>query len=217
MSEFGLYGVFGWLLLEGDESGWIQLLVIGVLVAMSALSGIVKSRKQRRELEREQRPASRPPARPAQRQDVSRAVQPQQRPAARPIVPEQGGETRQETPGRAKPQTIIRPGSALGAFVAEIKAEIKRAADEMQGRTPPTERPAPVPQPQQPAKVAMPAIESPPPKRFVRPKPQEEVDDLTEILPQFSGPDDLRRAIVYYEIIGKAVSLRGPEDHLIGL
>ena len=117
--------------------------------------------------------------------------------------------------GRAKPRSIIRPGGALGAFVAEIKAEIKRAADEMQGRTPPTQRPALALEPQQPAKVAMPAVESPPPQRLVRPKPQEVMDDLSEIVPQFSGPDDLRRAIVYYEILGRPVSLRKPGSSLI--
>jgi len=210
ISQVGLTG----LLLEGDEAGWIQFLVIGVLVAMSALSGIVKSRKQRKDLEREETPVSTPPQRPVRRQEVSRALQERPaRQAVQPLSPEQGG----QMPGRAKPRTIISPGSALGAFVAEIKAEIKRAADEMQGRTPPTQRPAPPPEPRQPAKVAMPAVKTAPPQRVVRAKYQEKADDLSEIVPEFSGPDDLRRAIVYYEILGKPVSLRGRTGHLIGL
>jgi len=217
MSDVVLQVSFSGLLLKGDGGEWISLLVFIVVIALSAVSSIVRARKQKKDLEREERPVSRPSAGYVRRQEVSRAVQEGQQLASRAIRPAQGSAGGREDLGRAKPRSIIRPSSALGTFVAEIKAEIKRAADEMQGRTPPTQCPAPAPEPQQPAKVALPAIESPPTQHFVRAKPQEEVDDLSEIVPEFSGPDDLRRAIVYYEIFGKAVSLRGPEDHLIGL
>ncbi|HLB74383.1 MAG TPA: hypothetical protein VJJ98_10225, partial [Sedimentisphaerales bacterium] len=139
---------FAGLLLERDESGWMQLLVLGVLFGVSALGGIVKSRRQKRDLEREERPVSRPPARPVRRQELSRAVQEQ--PAAGPLPLGQGAETRQEAPGRAQPRTIIRPGSALGTFVAEIKAEIKRAAEQMQGISISPEGPVPPHKPRRP-------------------------------------------------------------------
>ncbi len=208
MSDVVLQVSFSGLLLKGDAGEWISLLVFIVVIALSAVSSIVRARKQKKDLEPEERPVSRPSAGSVRRQEVSRTVQERQQLAIRPAQGSAGG---REDMGRAKPRSIIRSGGALGAFVAEIKAEIKRAADEMQGRTPPA------PEPQQPAKIALPAVKSAPTQRFVRPKPQEVMDDLSEIVPQFSGPDDLKRAIVYYEILGKAVSLRGPEDHLIGL
>jgi hypothetical protein len=217
MSDVVLQLNFTGLLLEGDENGWIQLLVLGVLFGFSVLSGIVRSRKQRRNLEREERPVSTPPAIPLRRQKTSRTAQ--EMPAAGPLPPEQSGETRPEPPGRAKPRTIIRPGSALGAFVAEIKAEIKRASEEMQGISIPPEGPVPTHKPKRPAAAppAAPPLQDAPAHPLLRETAPAEPDDLPDILPAFSGPDDLRTAIIYYEILGKPLSLRGTSDHLIGL
>jgi sulfite reductase alpha subunit-like flavoprotein len=40
---------------------------------------------------------------------------------------------------------------------------------------------------------------------------------LSEILTDYSDPDELRRAILHYEILGKPISLRDPTGHIIGL
>jgi hypothetical protein len=40
---------------------------------------------------------------------------------------------------------------------------------------------------------------------------------LSEILSDYSDPEELRRAILHYEILGRPLSLRGPEGHIIGL
>jgi len=213
MSEFGIYGVFDRLLLGEQNSGWIQMLVFAVLIGLSAVSSFIKSRKQKRDLERQERPVSRPPQRPVRRQEISSIAQ--ERPDTAPVYPGQGRENQPQAPRQSRPRTIIRPGSALGAFVAEIKAEIKRAGEEMQGiKIPPQ---SPTPEHKEPVKVLSPLVETAPPQRLARPIPQEEVEHLSEIAPEFSGPDDLRRAIVYYEILGKPLSIRGRTDHLIGL
>jgi len=211
MSNVVLQVSFSGLLLEGETGQWMSLLVFVIVIALSAVSSIVRARKQKKDMQ-EQTSAPRH----GQRQGASRGGGQRQQLASRAIRPAQDSASGREDVGRAKPRSIIRPGGALGAFVAEIKAEIKRAADEMQGRTPPKQRPAPAPQPQQPAKVAMLPIDAPPPQRFLRAKPQEQVDDLSEIVPQLSGPDDLKRGILYYEILGKPVSLREPGSSVIG-
>jgi len=36
-------------------------------------------------------------------------------------------------------------------------------------------------------------------------------------LPAYDDPEQLRRAILHYEILGKPLSLRGPGEHIIGL
>ncbi|MBN2271276.1 MAG: hypothetical protein JXN61_11720, partial [Sedimentisphaerales bacterium] len=54
-------------------------------------------------------------------------------------------------------------------------------------------------------------------QRPAAPTAPAQADGLPDILPAFSGPDDLRTAIIYYEILGKPLSLRGTSDHLIGL
>lgn len=209
MSEFGLHCVFGGLLLKGEGGEWMSLLVFAVVIALSAVSSIVKARKQKKDMQ-----APRPVPRPAEPQGASRGAVQRQQPAGSAIRPAQDSARDREDLGRPKPRSIIRPAGALGAFVAEIKAEIKRAADEMQGRTPPTQHAAP--ELQQSAKVAIPPAKSAPPQRFVPAMPQEKVDDLSEIVPLLSGPDDLRRAIVYCEILGRPVSLRKPGSSLIG-
>jgi len=40
---------------------------------------------------------------------------------------------------------------------------------------------------------------------------------LAEILLDYADPDELRRAILHYEILGRPLSLRGPSEHIIGL
>ena len=45
--------------------------------------------------------------------------------------------------------------------------------------------------------------------------PQEKY--LSEILSDYENPENLRRAILHYEILGKPLSLREPGEHIIGL
>ena len=40
---------------------------------------------------------------------------------------------------------------------------------------------------------------------------------LAEILTDYSDPDELKRAILHYEILGRPLSLRDPSGHIIGL
>ncbi len=201
------------LLLEGDESGWMQMLVYAVIFGLMAVSQIVKSRKQKRRFEEEESAAPRP-APPAGRQGPSRAVQ--QRPAVQPVRrSDNAPEPRREVPGGTRPRTIIRPGSALSDFVADIKAEIKRAAEEMQGVNAPPPWAIAEPEPPQ---VARPMPEPDEPKCFIEGiAPEPEIDEFSGIAPEFSDPDDLKRAVLYYEILGKPISMRGQADHIIGL
>jgi hypothetical protein len=46
-------------------------------------------------------------------------------------------------------------------------------------------------------------------------KPQAQY--LSKILLDYSEPDELKRAILHYEILGRPLSLRGPAGHIIGL
>ena len=44
-----------------------------------------------------------------------------------------------------------------------------------------------------------------------------QVKHLAEILLDYSDPDELKRAILHYEILGRPLSLRGPAGQIIGL
>lgn len=40
---------------------------------------------------------------------------------------------------------------------------------------------------------------------------------LSELLSDYANPDELKMAILHYEILGKPLSLRRPSEHIIGL
>ena len=54
-------------------------------------------------------------------------------------------------------------------------------------------------------------------KRVSAPAEIPQAKHLAEILLDYSDPDELKRAILHYEILGRPVSLRGPSEHIIGL
>jgi hypothetical protein len=44
-----------------------------------------------------------------------------------------------------------------------------------------------------------------------------EAEQLPEILSDYADPEELRRAILHYEILGRPLSLRDPSGQIIGL
>ena len=223
--EFAGQQVFGGVLLRGDDgSGWMTLLVFAVVIVLNVVAGLIKARKRKTDLQQGERPGPRPLAKPVRPPAVNRGGQ--QRPAARPVRPEPVGAARgveparpvplgtaqPEAAGRAKPRTIVRPGSALAAFVSEIKAEIMGGIKEVQERKTPAKLP---PQTDKRKAKAEPVRRAAPKPVLAQRRADTGADALSGIMPDFSGPDDLRRAIVYHEVLGKAVSLRQPGEHLI--
>ena len=214
MSDFILQMGLGGLLLEGGDRGWMQLLVLVVMVVLYGLASIVKARKRKLDVEEEEQPVHKlaPAGRGVRHQPV--------RQTQRAVRPEPAREAQRGSQPRPHPRpTAVRPRSALQAFIAEIK----RAAqgDILQPAEEPKLPPAPPtvqPQPQEPPTFTAKPMPSAQAKSLAfGAKQPPDVDYLSKILPDLSGPDDLKKGILYYEILGKAVSLRGPSDHLIGL
>ncbi len=54
-------------------------------------------------------------------------------------------------------------------------------------------------------------------KRIDAPSEIPQAKHLAEILLDYSDPNELKRAILHYEILGKPLSLRDPSQHIIGL
>ncbi|MHC4527672.1 MAG: hypothetical protein ACYS29_07340, partial [Planctomycetota bacterium] len=137
------------------------------------------------------RPQARgPSARPVMRTAQRRPqVPPPRQPTARP----QPVARRQVPQPRVEPQLGVLqplPETTLAAPVVSKKPKDRR------GRAVPTKaRPK---RPPAAAAVAPPGL-------------------LSSSLAEFAGFDDLERAILYYEIIGKPKSLRDPSEGLIGL
>jgi hypothetical protein len=65
------------------------------------------------------------------------------------------------------------------------------------------------PEPPKPPQVARPMPEPDEPKCFIEGMLSEpEIDEFSGFSPEFSDPDDLKRAVLYYEILGKPISMR---------
>lgn len=214
MSDFILQMGFGGLLLEGGDRGWFQLLVLVVMAVLYGLASIVKARKRKLDVEAEQQPAHKlaPAGRGVRHEPV--------RQTHRAVRPEPAREAQQGPQPRPHPRpTAVRPRSALQAFIAEIKraaqGDMFEPAEEP--KLPP-ESPTVQAQPQQPPTFTAKPLPSDQAKSpALGAKQPAQVDYLGELIPWFSGPDDLRRGILYYEILGKPISLRNPGDNLIGL
>jgi len=216
MSDFILQMGFGGLLLEGGDRGWFQLLVLVVMAVLYGLASIVKARKRKLDVEEEEQPAHK--LAPAGRGAQQLAARQTQRAVA--VRPEPAREAQQGPQPRPQPRpTAARPRSALEAFITEIKraaqGEIFQPAEEP--KLPPVP-PTVQAQPQEPPSFTAKPMPSDQAKSLaIGAKQPADVDYLSKILPDFSRTDDLKKGILYYEILGKAVSLRGPSDQLIGL
>ncbi len=190
-----LQGVFGSLLLEGEDSGWMQLLVFVVVAAFYALGGIIKARKRKGGAEQEDESAGEP-APPEPRTEPLRAIgrftQPRER--------------------------TVRPRSVLETFVEEITraGQLEVHAPRPQKPPPPARTPrieTEIPElPKKPTGEPMAAIQPKP--VAVEAKQEADADYLPLIVPDLADRDDLTRAILCYEILGKPVSLRDPAQRL---
>ena len=194
MGELILQGLFGRLLLEGEDSGWMQLLVFVVVGVVYALGGIINARKRKGRLAQEDESPGEP-ASPEPQREPLRAI-------ARPKQP-QGS-------------TVPRK-SVLQTFVEEITraAQLDVQAPRPQQPPPPARTPRIETEilelPKKPTRDAITAIQPKP--LAIEAKQQAKADDLLVIAPELTGPDDLTRAILDYEILGKPVSLRDPAEH----
>jgi hypothetical protein len=195
MGELILQGVSGNLLLEGEDSGWMQLLVFVVVGVLYALGGIIKARKRKGGVPEEDESAGEPAPPEPQREPLGAIGSPKQ---------PQGS-------------TVPRK-SLLETFVQEIT----RAA-QLEVQAPRPQKLAPPPRPprieteiielrRKPTREAIGAIQPKP--LAVEAKQQAQADDLPVITPEFASTDDLARAVLDYEIFGKPVSLRDPAEDI---
>ncbi len=187
----------------------MNLLFVIVVAVFWALGGILKAKSNKPE----QKERIGPPRRPARRpQGQGPGLQ----------VSRQAGERPRPGPAAAEKSPQYRPASKAPAGEAvfshplfrNLAAQIERAT----GIKIPTETPKPVavkkpPRPQ--TEKIVPAVETARPPQDRSPEVVTELPDA--LLLDTSDPDDLRRAILYYEILGKPVSLRDSSDSVIGL
>ena len=201
--------VVHFLLGEGEEGGWVQLLIFVAVGGIWLLGNIMKARsdkleEQKREERKQNRPARSPEREAAYRKQLAaRQARLQQQirqrqatggsstAAAKPISPDAG--YKRPVSGVQRP-AAIRVGPAQRAKRSVFPTELPRLeADDL------------VVEPvRQVRKVHAPKARAPIPKET-----EEEVEPI-EIFTGGGDWDEFERAILYLEILGKPVSLRGP-------
>lgn len=195
MIDSVLQGVFGSLLLEGEDGGWMQLLVFVVVGVLYALGGIIKARKRKGGVaEEDESPGE--PASPEPQREPLRAI----------------GRPKQQQAGAARRKSVLQ------TFVEEITRAAQLEVQAPQPQKPPPASRTPRIETeilQLPKKRTGEALAATQPKRLaVEAKEQAQADDLQVIAPELASTDDLARAVLDYEIFGKPVSLRDPAEDI---
>jgi len=204
-----------------DTKGWGNIVFIVVLAVFWVIGGILKARANKKQEGEEQltRKSGLKPSEGAGVREprvVKKTPYEQvQRPTARtPYIKELQSQIQ---PPRRK---IARLQAAVQQFAIKIK-EAQAIPPETIELLEEPELPPPTPQ-VQPDLEELPQFTSKAVKelgdmRAAIPAETPRAKYLAEILLDYSDLEDLKRAILHYEILGRPLSLRDPSQHIIGL
>ena len=218
------------LVARGNDEGWMNILVLVLVAAVYGLATILKAKGKKKVQDQAEDEQGRKPQRKPEGgrgvleqfiREIQRAVEPteerESRPAAQPARPKVS---------RPQPAPAVRKYAAEAKQVSRPKplippAKPKRFSLELS-------IPAPQLQPEfeelpelQTGIEALPEVTTKAVERLVgKRKGMAEVPEskyLSEVLADFTDPEDLRMAILHYEILGRPLSLRDPSGQIIGL
>jgi len=212
MSGFLGQLVLGAWRLDGDDSGWMQLLVFVVLAVIYGVGSLVKAKKQKLDEQGDEELARKPVRRPQQgaRERQRRPIGQSQRPV-RP-VPQRGvgPEVQQKLRKTAYPTAVSQKMAVEKERTGLLEA--LTAATKLQ-KFPPA-GPQVEPDFEELPEYTQKTIEKFEDMQLGIPSEAPDEEYLAEILPDLTGPDEIKKAILHYEILGKALSLREPNEQL---
>jgi len=184
-----------------DIEGWMNILIVVVLAVFWAIGGILKARTKKPEQEQEQLAGKPTRRQPPADTGVQKELFQQSRDARAAVAASARQYRRQVEQLRRKvrhPRPFVQatiPKKPMPVITSEAVEEPKLPALKPEV---------------QPAVEELPQLIS---KPVERPEPRLAIESLLD----YADPDELRRAILHYEILGKPLSLRGPGEHVIGL
>ncbi|MBC8470211.1 MAG: hypothetical protein H8D56_12130 [Planctomycetes bacterium] len=202
------------IIARGNDEGWMNILVLVVLAAVYGLGALIKAKGKKAE-DQAQEPQAR---------------KPQRKPSAggRGILEQLFREIQHAAEGKPSrvnhatsqttPQQIARPQTAIRKYASQAKQ-----ANRVQPITAPAKPKLSKPTPQVQTDFEQlsgfdTGIQSLPEfKSKDMPAKAVESGYLSEVLSDYEDPEDLKRAILHYEILGKPLSLRDPSRVFIGL
>ncbi|TKJ37090.1 MAG: hypothetical protein CEE38_09320 [Planctomycetes bacterium B3_Pla] len=175
-----------------DGEGWINILVVIVMAAIWMIGGILKAKKGRPD--EQQRQARRPPA-PGRdpMQQPQHPAGPAQRLPATQQVRTKLGDLR-----AAAKKFVAEAEQAFQVQTTEPKTKPQHSASKQQIQ----------PEPAEGRDLTGTTVKGLAGKRDTSTAATPEAQHLPELLQDYADPDNLRRAILHYEILGKPLSLR---------
>ncbi len=189
-----------------DTEGWMNILIVVVLAVFWAIGGFVKAKSRKPKTQDEQMPGK-PIRKPTAYSSQAREQMLRQLPG--PVGSEQGQ--------RQQPRTVAQKPrmkfADLQAAVRKFAVEAEQAFQSQSGKKIPELKPV-LTEPQNPPKtVKLTETTDKTAKRLQdnlvsEPAQMPESEYLSELLADYADPEELRRAILHYEILGKPLSLR---------
>jgi len=179
---------------DSDGLGWIQILVFVIVIVVYALGGLLKSRSSKFQQADEEPQPRQPKRKPPGGRALPRRPLPTRarRPSVSPAAPAQ-----YPTPRRPPAGKILRPPPPAA-----------------------TEQMLPIPESAPPELAELPSAvlldELTETADARQAQAEEEPPYLPQLLSDYADPEQLRTAILHYEILGKPLSLRDPSAHIIG-
>jgi len=211
-----------------DVEGWMDILVLVLVAAVYGLATILKAKKRKKVQEQsEEQQKLKPQRKPAGNRgvleqffrEIQRAVEPteerESHPSAQsvrqkiahpaPSVRKYAAEAGQAS--RAQPRTQLakpkRPGLEFSIPVPQVQPDFKEIPELQTGIET---------LPEYTSKTVEGLLGK---RKGIAEVPESKY--LSEVLADFTDPEDLRMAILHYEILGRPLSLRDPSGQIIGL
>jgi hypothetical protein len=189
-----------------DAEGWMNILFVIVLAVFWAIGGIVKAKANKAGGRDEQSPGKlvrKPPAHSREaREQMLRQLQ-------RPVSSAQG-QRQQPRPAAQQPRMKF---ADLQAAVRKFAVEAEQSFQSQSGKKTPVLKPV-LTEPQNPPKTVEltepigKTVKRQPDKPVSELEQMPESEYLSELILDFTDPDELRKSILYYEILGRPLSLR---------
>jgi len=199
---------------NGDDKGWMKILFPVAVAIFYVVGSILKAKTSKAEQKGDEQLARKPAGKPPEgtRDLKKQPIQQLRRPAAPP--PRRQFRPQVQPPRRK----VMRPQPVVQKPAAKLEQEIEFETIE------PLEAPKvspPISQLQVDLEE-LPEFTSKPLKgledmRIGIPSETAQPEAAIEPLLDYADTDELKRAILHYEILGRPLSLRGPSEQIIGL
>ena len=208
---------------RGDE-GWMNILVLVVLAAVYGIGALIRAKGKNVEDQAQEQPTRKPQRKPSAGggileqlfREIQQAAEGKPTQKSRPP----GQETRRQT---ARPQAAVRKYAAETKQARQTQSISVPAKSKLSKPTPQVQYDFEKLSELDTGTQSLPELTTNvvglagKRKRKRMPAQFAESSYLSEVISDYEDPDELKRAILHYEILGKPLALRDPSRVIIGL